>query len=183
MRASGGMDNRKNDPVDDLLERLDPDLPDRDARYKQLRLKIFKFFEWRRCKEESWALADETIARLVEKVNSGVYVRSYSYVYTIAQFVLKERWRALQKEEKILNNWRPPDRIEDPEMDCKKQCLERLSHDKRELLVRYYSGKETSEQIAEEMGTSVENLRLRIHREKKKLRKCCDDCIKESGIQ
>ncbi len=176
------MDNQEHDPFDDLLIRLEPNLPSREARYIHLRLKMYKFFEWGRCKE-SWERADETLTRLVKNVRAGEHVRSYSYVYTIAQYVFSEYRRMEKRDESIANNATPPTaRVADPTLDCKKECMARLEHDKRELLERYYSG-EASEDLAEMLGISVENLRLRIHRIKKKLMQCYHDCLKGSGPQ
>lgn len=174
------MADQEHDPFDNLLARLEPTLADSAARYDHLRFKMFKFFEWRRC-NESWELADETIARLVKKVRSGVEVQCYSYVYEIAQYVLKEHLRALRKERDILSKLTTPAQVADPSSDCEKHCVERLDREKRQLLERYYSGKETSEELAGILGTTVQNLRLRIHRIKKKLEECYKDCLKGSG--
>ena len=169
------MTSQEQDPFDELLSRLERGFPDRDSRYNHLRQKLFRFFEWRRC-PGAWDLADEVMARLVKSVRAGEYVRSYAFVYQIAQYVYSEYVRAAKREESIAHNFVPATNEADPTLDCKRKCLKDLDRDKRRLLEQYYSGKPTSEELAEMRGTSVANLRLQIHRIKKKLMSCYRKC-------
>jgi DNA-directed RNA polymerase specialized sigma24 family protein len=171
------MTNQKEAVFDDLLSSLEPNLTSRDQRYNQLRWKMFKFFEWRRC-ADPWELADETITRLVKNVQSGTEVQSYSYIYTIANNVFREYHRSTKRDAALIASLPARYQAADPLLDCKKYCFKQLDRDKRELLERYYAGQATSEELAEIMKTSLRNLRLRIHRIKKKLAECCKDCEK-----
>ena len=173
------MTSQEPDPFDDLLARLEPDLASRDARYKTLRLKMYRFFEWRRC-ETSWELADETIVRLVKNVRGGEHVRAYSYIYQIARYVLNEQIRSEKKQKEIVSSLPPRVHERDPSLDCKRECLDRLKHDKRKLLERYYSSQESGEELAKAFGTTVPKLRLQIHRLKKKLKECYQSCEDDS---
>ena len=176
---------RPNDSLEDLLEKLEPTAQTTQLAYKLCRSKMVKFFQWRGC-EDSAALADETIARFVEKHSSGTQVapdKLYSYLYAIALHVffefLRKKKKADRTRDKIKELWRPPALASDKRWECQKHCLERLESDKKDLLERYYLTNEEPEDIAVDMGITVGTLRLRIHRIKQELRTCCEDCLKD----
>src|ERR1044071_5351979 len=123
-----------------LLLRLEPDRPDSEKRYKQLRLRMVKFFAWKRC-EDPDGLADETISRAVKNLSEGEVIRAdnpYSYIYAIAKYVFMEYLREKRKREIIVSDL--PDHLQSypgESQDCRKQCLQRLSEDKLSLLQTY----------------------------------------------
>ena len=170
---------RPPDSFDELLMRLEPACSDTQEAYNRCRHSLIKFFQWRNC-EDSEGLADDTIARLVQKHSVGVKIQSdkpYSYLYAIALNVFREYLRHKKKVEKIQNNWRPVTHFNDKYVSCKKQCFERLSSDKQDLLNRYYGSNETPERIAETLGISLGALRLRVYRIKEdELRPCYRNC-------
>jgi DNA-directed RNA polymerase specialized sigma24 family protein len=163
-----------------LLLRIEPGFPDPEKRYKQLRLKMVKFFAWKRC-EDPDGLADETIGRVVKNLNTGEEIRAdnpYSYIYAVAKHVFMEYLREKKKREIIINDL--PDLLQSPPEDsqgCRTQCLQKLSGDKLSLLQRYYAGEETRENLAKYLNISLNALRLQVHRLKHELRTCEEDCL------
>lgn len=165
-----------------LLLRLEPDCPDFEKSYKQLRSKLVKFFAWRRC-EDPDSLADETIVRAIRNVHSGENIRAsnpYSYVYAIATNVFREYLRDKKKRDRL------PDDLNDrayifseDENDCRRQCLQNLTQDKLQLLERYYLGEDDRELLAESLGITTNALRLQIHRIKNELRECYQGCLQK----
>ncbi len=169
---------------DELFRLLEPDAPSIDEGFRRCRLKLVKFFAWRRC-EDPDNLADETMSRLLKNVHSGQEILSdkpYSYVYAIATYVFMEHLRAKHKGEVIID-------IDEVEQiagsgatdDCQTQCLDQLSAEKRELLAQYYLDYDQRNAIAEKQGLTLNALRLKVHRMKHALKRCWEDCRKHSG--
>ena len=166
-----------------LFRLLEPDEQSVEQGFQRCRLKLFKFFVWRHG-EDPDNLADETISRLLKNVRAGQEISAenpYSYVYAIATNVFKEYLRA-KKKSGILTDI---DELREsalpvPAADCKKQCLEKLSPEKLELLARYYLDHDDRNDIAREKGLSLNALRLQIHRIKLGLKRCWKDCLKGS---
>src|SRR4029079_14400249 len=99
------MTDKNQQAFEALLLRLEPSYPDQEKRYKQLRLKMVKFFAWKRC-EDPDSLADEKIGRAVKNLSAGEDIRAenaYSYIYAIAQHVFMEYIREKKKREIIIN--------------------------------------------------------------------------------
>src|ERR1044072_403350 len=85
--------------LDQLFQLLEPDARSTEEGFRQCRLKLIKFFAWRRC-EDPDNLADEKVSRLLKNVRAGQEISSdnpYSYVYAIAGNVFKEYVRAKKK--------------------------------------------------------------------------------------
>lgn len=165
---------------DALLLRLEPAYPNSEKRYRQLRLKLVKFFSWRRC-EDPESLADETVARVVKNVKGGEKIRSanaYSYVYGIAMNVFREYLRDKKKRDELANNL-PDQSPPSPErtQDCREQCFRGLTPDKASLLAHYYTSEDSRDWLAQSFKITLNALRLKVHRIKKELRDCYDECL------
>jgi RNA polymerase sigma factor (sigma-70 family) len=177
------MMDKNSQALEALLLRLEPGFPDSEKRYKQWRLKMVKFFAWKRC-EDPEALADETIGRTVKNLSAGEEIRAdnpYAYIYAIAKNVFLEYLRDKQKREVVINNL--PDQVQshsDASADCRKECLHTLPQDKRSLLQRYYMDEESREMLAKSLNISLNALRLQIHRLKQELRICEERCLDNS---
>lgn len=162
-----------------LFELLEPEEKTTEARYYKCRLKLLKFYAWRRC-EDPESLADETISRLLRSAHGGQEIRAnsiYSYTYAIATHVWQEYLRAKKKGELIITLENLPEIADSQEVDdCKNNCLGKLPEAKRLLLERYCSHDEERGDIAKDLSVSLNALRLQIFRIKQELRECLDDC-------
>lgn len=170
--------------LEKLFQLLEPGARSVEEGFRQCRLKLIKFFAWRRC-EDPDNLADETISRLLKNVRAGLEISAtnpYSYVYAIALNVYKEYARAKMKAATLREEARG-DPVPPPTDDCQRQCFEQLPQEKRELLVRYYLEGDDPQEIAQDNGLTLNALRLQIHRIKQGLRRCCEDCRKPSGVE
>jgi DNA-directed RNA polymerase specialized sigma24 family protein len=169
-----------------LFRLLEPDVQTIEARFRRCRLKLVKFFAWRHCDDPD-NLADETIARLLKNVHAGQELSAdnpYSYVYAIATNVFQEYLRTKKKGRVLLDLDAVPEiAISVVVDDCKRHCLEQLSHAERELLAHYYLEDDDRNSIALEQSQSLNALRLRVHRIKHRLRCCWQDCVKRSNYQ
>jgi DNA-directed RNA polymerase specialized sigma24 family protein len=165
-----------------LLFKLEPHGDDDDARYKQLRFKLIKFFAWRRC-EDPEGLADETISRTAKRLNEGEEILAenpYAYLYAVGKNVYREYWRGKKKDEAIVKGLPESESplIEGAE-DCRSYCLQKISANKQRLLREYYLGERSRETLAQSLDLTINGLRLKVHRLKNDLKSCYKDCIKK----
>ena len=66
--------------------------------------------------------------------------------------------------------------------DCLRSCLQKLSKDKRELIVAYYARDKQAKidhrtEMAQRLGISVETLRVKAFRIRVTLEQCLERCI------
>jgi DNA-directed RNA polymerase specialized sigma24 family protein len=169
---------------DNFFGLLEPGAPSVEASFRLCRLKLVKFFAWRRVTDPS-NLADETIVRLLRRVAKGQVISSpkpYNYVYGIADKVFREHCRDRKKDELVSTataGYRIPHFFssESPN-ECQQSCLKQLTANSRELLERYYLDHENREAIAGEHKMSINALRLKIYRIKQAFLRCCEECRK-----
>lgn len=168
---------------DKLLARLEPDLPDSASRYKQFRLKLTKFFQWKRCADAE-SLADETIARAIKNVVEGLEIKAdspYVYVFVIAKNVYREYVRGEIKQRDLFDRLSEKAVQSDAWEDCRIQCLRELPPVKLRLLQVYHLNEKSSIQIASELNMTVNALRLKIFRLKKGLESCYENCRRNAS--
>ncbi len=91
-----GSHNLTREGLDKFLARLDPDRSRAGEKYQTLHHKLVKLFHWRSASNAE-SLADETIDRVIRKLDQ-VHVRDFNpYVLGVAQNVLRESLRVTTK--------------------------------------------------------------------------------------
>lgn len=193
--SSSGKKNWKLTPeaFDKLLLRLNADREAASIKYELLRNKLIRFFERRNCRDPEH-LTNETIDRVCRRIMEGEVIEDITkYAYGVAKLVhLEELKRTINERDMFKNLPPPPEPDPDPEpdselkMDCFKHCLNKLSDDDRNLIIRYYSEDnnkniDNRKELAEEKGIQLNALRIRAYRIRKKLEKCIEKCIKGSS--
>jgi DNA-directed RNA polymerase specialized sigma24 family protein len=165
-----------------LLGWLDPDPGRAGEKYEQIRASLIKFFESRGCftPEEQ---TDETIDRVARRLSEGVVIHTpnpFLYFYGIAVRVLQEYWRRRPVSQIVIL---PENAIEqESRLDCMEHCLRKLPQDIVELLTEYCAGNreqrsEKRREIAEQLGISLNTLRIRVHRVREQLGACLARCV------
>ena len=169
-----------------LLEKLDRD-PEVAAReYERIHERLSRFFEWRGCLPPD-QLADEVLDRLAHKLVDGhsdkiPESRTVSYLYGVAHRVAKEVYWAHGLQGRQVEGVEdleapaepaPPDR----RLEQLDDCLSRLAEEDRELLLGYYQGEkrakiENRNSLAERLGVSINSLRVRAYRLRRRVEKC-----------
>jgi DNA-directed RNA polymerase specialized sigma24 family protein len=153
--------------------------------YVNLHRAITAFFIGRECGPDSEGLADVTLLdRLARRVDEGKEVRNFvSYSKEIARRVhheyLKERekFRKMARDFLYLSpNVQHFEEDTDLRRECQESCIRRLSEPDRQLMIDYYVTGKDSGVLAEELGLLIATLRTHIHRLKRRLKKCVDDC-------
>lgn len=176
---------------DSLLAQLHPDRDRAGELYESTRRKLIRLFEWRGC-DRPEDLADETINRVARRMAEGIELKSadsYGYFCGVAHLVYKETLRRSSRELRSLESgeWPPPIYVpeEDEEpadrrLECLHQCLATLPQDKRDLLLRYHQGENNIRNrrtLARDLEIPLNALRIRVHRERRKLEACVHGCL------
>jgi DNA-directed RNA polymerase specialized sigma24 family protein len=170
-----------------LLVHLDPDRKQAAAKYEMTRKKLIKFFEWQHCYNAD-ACADETIDRVANKLDSGTEVRDLGkYFNGVARLIALEVFRERETEARVIRKMIRPinpgadaDKEDPSRLHCMQECLSKLSRKTLELVVSYYqpgNKKGNRMRIAQEMNIQLNALRLRVHKIRRKLRKCYVQCL------
>lgn len=158
------------------LKLLDADPAVAAVRYRELFVKLVKFFEWRGCRH-SEDLAQETLRRGFARIDGGadIYTEDPNqYFLGIARNVVKESWkdRPLQQmDDAALEAGRPQWSRPAHAVDAAillRECLGRLDKSERELILRYHLG--DRQKLQADLGLDGNALRVRVHRAVKKIR-------------
>lgn len=156
--------------------------------YQRLRLKLIRFLEWQGCLHPE-ACADETLNRLARKISEEVIITDINnYARGVARLVAKEDRRKYQREEELRDYPEPQslDSDEDPShslrVDCFRSCLNKLSPENRDDLIRYYEDEKNVRirnraELAKLKGRGPNALRISMHRLRKKIAQCTNDCM------
>jgi DNA-directed RNA polymerase specialized sigma24 family protein len=168
---------------------LDEDPERAGERYELLRRKLMKFFEWRGSTNAN-ELADETINRLVRKIEEGEEIRNlFAYSSGMARLVwlevLKEQERVRGALEELNASSQYSSQTGSQRIECFESCLEALPLENRALILDYYSAEKSSKiklrkQLAEKLGTPINALRIRAHRIRQQLERCVMDCLSKA---
>jgi DNA-directed RNA polymerase specialized sigma24 family protein len=172
-----------------LLAALDPEPERAGELYEQLRQKLVRFFEWRGSAAPD-DLADETLNRLVRKIDEGEVIRNLpAYVGGMARLVWLEALKKQEREqgafEKLSAASQYPAQTDSLRVECFESCLESLPLESRALILDYYREEKSAKielrkQLAEKLGTPLNALRIRAHRIRAQLETCVTDCLRKS---
>ncbi|HET6975095.1 MAG TPA: sigma-70 family RNA polymerase sigma factor [Pyrinomonadaceae bacterium] len=170
---------------DALLDWLDSDREQAGIKYEQIRSRLIKIFAGRGCVDPE-ELADETINRVTSKLpeiqNEFTGDRA-RYFFGVANKVYLEYLRRKTPQPPPLS----PDDSRQAELEyrCLEHCVDRLSEEDRALLLKEYGAKgrtqaERRKALAEELGISLNALRIRVYRIRASLKECVEKCIQDS---
>lgn len=150
--------------------------------YERLRFRLMTFFSVRRARfpEE---LADETINRVILKIGEETIENKLGYIYGVAKNIFLE---SLRKEKDHLNideiHVAAPVAAPGFSNDCLNKCLGQLPVDNRRFILDYFSESKSAKvalhkEMSGSMGSSIEAVRMRVVRIKRKLKICVEDCM------
>jgi RNA polymerase sigma factor (sigma-70 family) len=171
-----------------FLACLDTDRERAGQKYEMIRSKLIDFFTWRDClfPEDH---ADETINRVIRKIDEGEEIRDPStYVFGIARMLLLEIAKSQAREQAALSQLPQPQPVEesdsqsDRQVECLKGCLQELPPESRQLIIQYYQGESSvkinnRKKLAEMLGLQSSTLRIRAFRLREKLEACLNECL------
>lgn len=177
-----------------FLACLDPDSDLAGARYENLRLTLIKFFDWRGAyfPEE---YADETINRVIRKIDEGEIIRDIpTYCHGVARLVLLEKLKGPESRRSDFEELSPAALVApEPEEkgareECFERCLKGLQAESRQLILQYYSDEKREKiarrlAMAERLGIPLNALRSRAQRIRNRLEECIRDCMRMGGVK
>lgn len=187
---------------DEILAWLNPDRDQAASMYLQIRDSLARIFTFNNCSDPE-GLTDEVFDRLAKKIHE--LRQNYQgdprfYLYAIARNLIKEELKKV-KNQASLDDFEPSaktvDEIEQEEAeqetaeireDCLHSCLKKLSAEKRKLILNYYAREKQEKidhraQLAEQLGTTVGNLRVKVFRIRAALEECIERCIDRKAQQ
>jgi DNA-directed RNA polymerase specialized sigma24 family protein len=151
--------------------------------YERLRFRLCTFFSQRRCRFPD-ELADETINRVILKIDEEQIENRLAYCYGVAKNVFRE---SLRKERNHLDIDEVVIAAQAPEeqsfsRECLDKCLAELSPESRNLILDYFSEVklakiELHRRISESLRMTQTALRMRVMRIKQKLKICVEECM------
>jgi RNA polymerase sigma factor (sigma-70 family) len=176
---------------EEILAWLDPDREVAATMYVQLRHDLANIFKWRACSDPE-GLTDEVFDRVAKKVHEvrPTYVGDPRlYFRAVANNVVRENLKKA-KTQVSLDDDELPDPIttkceEDDTLDmeeCLQSCLPKLSPKNRKLIVAYYANEKQAKidnrsELAQQLGISVETLRVKVYRIRVSLQECIERCL------
>ncbi len=168
---------------ENFLDWLSPDREIAGQEYELLRFRLCKFFSLRHCNFAD-ELADQTINRVMLKVSEEKIDNKTAYCYGVAKNIFRE---SLRKERTHLDIDEVTIAAKDPEEpsfsnECFDKCLEKLSPESRDLLLKYFSETKQAKiqlhrRISESLAMTQTALRMRVARAKQKLTICVRECM------
>ena len=176
---------------DEILAWLNPDRDVAGTIYVQLRQDLTKIFTWNRCPDPD-GLTDEVFDRVAKKVHEvrKTYVGDPKlYFYGVARNLIKEIPKKIKTQISLQGTEPASDPRREAEQetahmreDCLRSCLQKLSNEKRELIVAYYARDKQAKidhriEMAQRLGISVETLRVKAFRIRAILEQCLERCI------
>ena len=182
--------------LDLLLEWLSPDRDKAGFLYEEIRNGLTKLFLIRGCRSPE-GLADETINRVILKLPTIIdrYEGDRTpYFYSVAKNIyLESRSPQHQREEQLdlvshsrfLVTSSSPD-YSSIRVDYLRMCLQELSVEDRELVIQYFAVDKSAKfehrrLMSERHGITLNGLRIKVLRTKKRLQKCVLKMILEDG--
>ena len=176
-----------------LLDWLDQGADSGGERFLEMRRRLVSYFDRKNCLEAD-DLADETLNRIARRLEEETIIESETpakYCYIVARFVFMEHLRAANKAGSSAAEFEvrraTSASVEDADqkekmLNCLEGCTGKLESKQREIITRYYIGKErvkieNRRALAGEMGVTIKALGLRACRIRDKLETCVKDCM------
>lgn len=174
---------------EEILAWLNPDREAAGVIYVQLRHDLAKIFTWNHCNDPE-GLTDEVFDRVAKKVHQ--LKETYEgnprlYFYGVARNLIKEvpkktKMQVSLEDSDLPSNATAVEETENMCEECLHSCLQKLSAEKRELILKYYAKEKQAKiehrtEMARQLGTTVETLRVRVYRIRATLEECIERCL------
>jgi RNA polymerase sigma factor (sigma-70 family) len=180
-----------------LLVRLDQNRVKAECDFLEIRRKLIKIFECRRCFDPS-ACADDAISRVARRLTEGEEIANIkSYIVGVARLIALEEHRSRRTSN--IDDLETGVELADPAnqeteliertlkerlLGCLRRCLDELPPESRDLALSYYESDKDQiarrKNLAKRLGVSEETLRKRAQRLREKLESCVTKCLDPS---
>jgi DNA-directed RNA polymerase specialized sigma24 family protein len=180
---------------DRLLVWLHPDREEAAKEYTKIGFKLYKYLERRLMLDghscaDAESLADDTLERVCSKMPQladtyeGEPIRYFRGVAKNVYFEYIQRLKPEPLHGKELPAPRP-NFIKEVWDRCLQKCLRHLDNADHALLLEYFEDDKKAKidhrkALAEELGISLNTLRMRIYRLKEEVGECLSDCLEKA---
>jgi len=183
------------DSFDQILAWLNPDRDTAGSIYVQLRFDLTRIFTWNRCPDPE-GLTDEVfdrVSRKVHELRQSFVGDPRLYFYGVARNLIKEVPKKVKTQISLQGTEPASNPLHDAQEEtatmreeCLHFCLQKLSEEKRELILGYYAKEKQAKidhrtEIALRLGVSVETLRVKAYRIRSILEECMERCLNRVG--
>jgi RNA polymerase sigma factor (sigma-70 family) len=182
-----------SDSFNELLDWLNPDRDLAARMYEEIRRDLIKVFGWNKCIDPE-GMADETFDRVARKayqLKDSFQGNRKLFFYGVANNLIKEYRKTVRTyvsldEVEIAEN--PPAKFEEETAEAREECLRtcllELTVENRNLLIAYYAKEKRAKidqraKMAQQLGVSIETLRVRMCRIRSALVECIERCLDE----
>lgn len=186
------------DDFDRFLAWLNPNRDEAEKQYPEVCRRLTRRFRVWGCPEaDAEDLAQVTIHRVVGKMSeiADIYVGDTGpYLRTVARYVFLEYIRPPVVFHPLddIDETKVPRPAPDPPGEkelwdrCLYHCLNELQPDERRAALLYYADEgrakiERRREMAEQLGMTVNALRIYLHRIRETLRLCIEDCLEQAA--
>ena len=173
-----------HDSFEALLSWLGTTREEGAQKYEIIRARLIRIFMNKGCRDAE-DLADTTINRVIGKLST--ITPDYegdpaSYFCGVARLVYFES----RRRKELTIDREPVTPAPDPDLDqakqCLRSCLEQLPSQQQVLVLDYYVDEKSEkiksrQQLASELGLTVNALRIRAHRIRTSLERCVKECM------
>ncbi len=169
--------------LQNLLNLLGTDSLEAANAYNRLRSSLVRFFILKGDGEAEEA-TDETLDRVLQKISDETKIADLQkYCFGVARFIFLERIKRSKKETEAVKEFYENDLLEknaeeNDSFSFLRECFNELPKAERQFLQRYFADIPYSEldkqrlEITVEQGISLNSLRLKIFRLRKRLNEC-----------
>ena len=184
-----------------LLGWLDEGADSDGQKYLEMLRRLVAYFDRKNCSTPD-ELADETLNRVARRLEEEGAIETDAparYCYTLARHLFMEHLRGARRSDALIEEMRRQSRggempesgadddseIREKMLSCLEQCTAKLETLNREIITRYYTGKErvkieNRRALAEELGVTANALRIRACR----IRDSLEDCVRRcTGVR
>lgn len=177
---------------DKLLDWLAHNRDEAGVRFEQIRQGLTRYFRLKGCHDPE-LLADESMNRVINRIDTldlmtGTRPTSIFYGFAskvFLEYLRTEKKRLVQLSDSLEHVFTGPGQfIQNPAIDCLRECMKDLSILDGKLIVDYYSEEkqakfEARRRMAMEKEMAMGALHSKIHRIKGILRPCVEKCLGE----
>jgi len=179
-----------------LLDWLDEGADSDGAKFVEMRRRLVSYFDRKNC-SASDELADEALNRIARRLEEKGAIEGEAparYCYIVARFVFLEYLRESKRKDLLMaaiERQRGSDQarpVDDPDsrermLKCLEQCTRQPEPLNRELITRYYAGRErikieNRRALAQSLGITMNALSIRACRIRDRLEACVQQCMK-----
>lgn len=181
--------NLNRQQLEALLNWLHTDTEKTGQIYNKILNRLHKYFTCNGCRH-SEDCTTVVMNRIAKKINEGEKIEKEPVAFALgfARLVLHEYWRWQKNSPEIAKPEIPEPPIVDEQENpgrekCWEKCLKTFPYEKIKLLKDYLSANRKQKfEIAKNLNTTIESLRVKISRIKEALKKCEGDCLRELQV-